>query len=48
MISAATLSMSRVVAGYIDQTSEEMVVAYGAGPGEAAAEPEHRAGRADP
>ena len=29
MISAATLSMSRVVAGYIDQTSEEMVVAYG-------------------
>jgi DNA-binding PucR family transcriptional regulator len=28
MISAATLSMSRVVAGYIDQTSEEMVVAY--------------------
>lgn len=29
MISAATLSMSRMVAGYIDQTSEEMVVAYG-------------------
>jgi len=28
MISAATLSMSRVVAGYIDLTSEEMVVAY--------------------
>ena len=28
MISAATLSISRVVAGYIDQTSEEMVVAY--------------------
>ena len=28
MISAATLSMSRVVAGYIDQTSEEMVAAY--------------------
>jgi DNA-binding PucR family transcriptional regulator len=28
MISAATLNMSRVVAGYIDQTSEEMVVAY--------------------
>jgi DNA-binding PucR family transcriptional regulator len=28
MISAATLSMSRMVAGYIDQTSEEMVVAY--------------------
>jgi hypothetical protein len=28
MISAATLSMSRVVAGYIDQTSEVMVVAY--------------------
>jgi hypothetical protein len=26
---AATLNMSRVVAGYIDQTSEEMVVAYG-------------------
>ena len=28
MISAATLCMSRVVAGYIDQTSEEMVVGY--------------------
>jgi hypothetical protein len=28
MISATTLSMSRVVAGYIDQTSEEMVAAY--------------------
>ena len=28
MISAAMLSMSWVVAGYIDQTSEEMVVAY--------------------
>ena len=28
MISAATLSMSRMVAGYIDQTSEEMVSAY--------------------
>ncbi len=28
MISAATLSMSRVVAGYIDQTSEVMVVSY--------------------
>jgi DNA-binding PucR family transcriptional regulator len=28
MISAATLSMSRIVAGYIDQTSEEMVAAY--------------------
>ena len=28
MISAATLGMSRVVAGYIDQTSEEMVAAY--------------------
>ena len=28
MISAATLSMSRVVTGHIDQTSEEMVVAY--------------------
>ncbi len=28
MISAATLSMSRMVAGYIDQTSEEMVAAY--------------------
>src|ERR1700733_3177610 len=28
MITATTLSMSRVVAGYIDQTSEEMVVAY--------------------
>jgi hypothetical protein len=27
-LSSATLSMSRVVAGYIDQTSEEMVVAY--------------------
>jgi hypothetical protein len=27
-ISATTLSMSRVVAGYIDQTSEEMVTAY--------------------
>jgi DNA-binding PucR family transcriptional regulator len=29
MISATTLSMSKVVAGYIDQTSEEMVAAYG-------------------
>jgi hypothetical protein len=28
MISAATLGMSRTVAGYIDQTSEEMVSAY--------------------
>ena len=28
MISAAMLSMSRMVAGYIDQTSEEMVSAY--------------------
>jgi DNA-binding PucR family transcriptional regulator len=28
MISAATLSMSRVVAGYIDQVSEKMVAAY--------------------
>jgi DNA-binding PucR family transcriptional regulator len=28
MINAATLSMSRMVAGYIDQTSEEMVSAY--------------------
>ena len=28
MISAATLCMSRTVAGYIDQTSEEMVAAY--------------------
>ena len=28
MISAATLGMSRIVAGYIDQTSEEMVAAY--------------------
>jgi PucR C-terminal helix-turn-helix domain/GGDEF-like domain len=28
MISAATLSMSQIVAGYIDQTSEEMVAAY--------------------
>jgi PucR-like helix-turn-helix protein/diguanylate cyclase with GGDEF domain len=28
MITAATLGMSRVVAGYIDQTSEEMVAAY--------------------
>jgi hypothetical protein len=28
MLSAATLGMSRVVAGYIDQTSEEMVDAY--------------------
>jgi hypothetical protein len=28
MISAAALSMFRVVAGYIDHTSEEMVVAY--------------------
>ena len=29
MISATTLSMSQIVAGYIDQTSEEMVAAYG-------------------
>ena len=29
MITAATLGMSRIVAGYIDQTSEEMVAAYG-------------------
>ena len=29
MISAATLGMSKIVAGYIDQTSEEMVAAYG-------------------
>jgi DNA-binding PucR family transcriptional regulator len=28
MISATTLEMSRIVAGYIDQTSEEMVAAY--------------------
>jgi hypothetical protein len=28
MISATTLAMSKVVAGYIDQTSEEMVAAY--------------------
>jgi hypothetical protein len=28
MISAATLSMSRIVAGYIDQISEKMVTAY--------------------
>jgi DNA-binding PucR family transcriptional regulator len=28
MITAATLDMSRIVAGYIDQTSEEMVAAY--------------------
>ena len=28
MISAATLSMSKIVAGYIDQISEEMVAAY--------------------
>jgi hypothetical protein len=28
MISAATLSMSKIVAGYIDQVSESMVVAY--------------------
>ena len=28
MISATTLSMSRIVAAYIDQTSEEMVAAY--------------------
>jgi hypothetical protein len=28
MISAATLCMSKIVAGYIDQTSEEMVAAY--------------------
>ena len=48
MISAATLSMSRMVAGYIDQTSEVMVVCLRAGPGELAAEPERRAGRADP
>ena len=29
MITAATLGMSKIVAGYIDQTSEEMVAAYG-------------------
>jgi PucR C-terminal helix-turn-helix domain/GGDEF-like domain len=28
-VTAATLSMSKTVAGYIDQTSEEMVAAYG-------------------
>jgi PucR C-terminal helix-turn-helix domain/GGDEF-like domain len=28
LISAATLGMSKIVAGYIDQTSEEMVAAY--------------------
>jgi hypothetical protein len=28
MITATTLAMSRIVAGYIDQTSEEMVAAY--------------------
>src|SRR5580658_3802713 len=28
MITAATLSMSRTVAGYVDQTSEEIVAAY--------------------
>ncbi len=29
LITATTLSMSRIVAGYVDQTSEEMVAAYG-------------------
>jgi hypothetical protein len=29
MITAATLGMSKIVASYIDQTSEEMVAAYG-------------------
>jgi DNA-binding PucR family transcriptional regulator len=28
MVTAATLSMSRIVAGYVDQTSEEIVAAY--------------------
>ena len=28
MITAATLAMSRIVAGYVDQTSEEIVAAY--------------------
>jgi hypothetical protein len=28
VISATTLSMSRIVAAYIDQTSEDMVAAY--------------------
>ena len=28
MITAATLSMSKIVAGYVDQTSEEIVAAY--------------------
>jgi hypothetical protein len=28
MITAATLAMSKIVAGYVDQTSEEIVAAY--------------------
>ena len=28
MITAATLGMSKIVAGYVDQTSEEIVAAY--------------------
>ena len=38
MIIATTLSMSKIVAWYIDQTSEEMVAAYDRGEGELAAE----------
>ena len=38
MITAATLSMSKIVAGYVDQTSEEIVAAYARGTGKLAAE----------
>ena len=48
MITAATLGMSKIVAGYIDQTSEEIVAAYTQRKGELAAEPQRRPGRPDP
>ena len=48
MITAATLGMSGIVSGYIDQASEKMVAAYTRRKGELAAEPERRAGRPGP
>ncbi len=44
MVSAATLSMSRVVAGYIDYISEKMVEAYGQEGRDLAAEPQRCSG----
>jgi hypothetical protein len=48
IITATALSLSRIVAGYIDQTSEEIVAAYSQERGALAAERERRAGDPDP